>query len=169
MQGQAIFVGIGGNLPSVRFGAPPASFVAALDRLSALGVVTVAVSRWYCSDPLPPSAQPAYINGVAAVQSRLEPVQLLAALHATEAEFGRVRRQVNEARCLDLDLLAFGEVVSDGSNGLHLPHPRLAERAFVLLPWAELAPDWRHPCSGRTVSEMLRALPGDQAIALLGS
>jgi len=101
MQGQAIFVGIGGNLPSVRFGAPPASFVAALDRLSALGVVTVAVSRWYCSDPLPPSAQPAYINGVAAVQSRLEPVQLLAALHATEAEFGRVRRLLACAVWLD--------------------------------------------------------------------
>lgn len=167
MDDPAIFVGIGGNLSSPRYGPPPASYIAALARLAARGVSVVALSRWYRSAPLPPSGQPHYINGVALVRSALTPVSLLAALHAIEADFGRVRRHVNEARCLDLDLLAFGDLVSDDAATLRLPHPRLAERAFVLAPWAELAPDWRHPRSGLTVRDMLAGLPADQAVEVL--
>jgi 2-amino-4-hydroxy-6-hydroxymethyldihydropteridine diphosphokinase len=163
-----IFIGIGGNLASIRFGPPPASFVCALARLGALGVIVRAVSGWYRSPPLPPSAQPDYINGVAAVDARLHPAGLLDLLHGIEAEFGRVRQERNAARCLDLDLLAYGDAVVGRPGGmLCIPHPRLAERAFVLVPWAELAPGWRHPVTGRTVSEMVAALPRGNEIEQL--
>ncbi len=163
-----IYIAIGGNLPSARFGPPPASLDAALERLAGRDIAVCARSRWYRSAPLPPSAQPDYINGVAAVQCALRPALLLAVLHEIESEFGRARREENEARCLDLDLLAYDElVVGDESALLRLPHPRLAQRAFVLAPWAELAADWRHPLSGLTVKEMLAALPDDQQIDVL--
>ncbi|MBL8660225.1 MAG: 2-amino-4-hydroxy-6-hydroxymethyldihydropteridine diphosphokinase [Rhodospirillales bacterium] len=163
-----IYIGIGGNQPSARFGSPPASLEVALVRLAGRGITITARSRWYRTAPLPPSSQPHYINGVASARSDLRPALLLAVLHEIECEFGRVRGEVNEARCLDLDLLAYDElVVSEGAASLRLPHPRLAERAFVLAPWAELAPEWRHPLSGLTVQEMLDALPGDQQIEVL--
>lgn len=168
MDDPAIFIAIGGNLPSARYGPPPGSFATALRHLADRRVIVAAVSRWYRSAPLPPSSQPHYINGVAAVRTALEPTRLLWVLHDIEREFGRVRRERNGARCLDLDLLAYGGlVVDDGEAGLRVPHPRLAERAFVLAPWAELAPDWRHPCSGLTVRQMLAALPGDPQIEVL--
>ena len=95
----------------------------------------------------------------------MDPAALLALLHRTEAEFGRVRRWRNEARVLDLDLLAYGDLASDGADGGPvLPHPRMADRAFVLLPLAEIAPGWRHPATGQTVEALIAALPIGQAI-----
>jgi 2-amino-4-hydroxy-6-hydroxymethyldihydropteridine diphosphokinase len=87
---------------------------------------------------------------------------LLDLLHGIEREMGRVRRVRDEARVIDLDLLIYGETLSGPGETPVLPHPRLAERAFVVLPLAELAPDWRHPGSGRSLQEMIRALPADQ-------
>ena len=78
------------------------------------------------------------------------------------ASFGRKRRVVNEARPLDLDLLAYGDRVDPGPTPPILPHPRLAERAFVLLPLAELLPEWRHPATGESVARLIAALPPDQ-------
>lgn len=168
MDRSLIFIGLGANLPSARHGPPPASLQVALRRLTERGVTIGAVSRWYRSAPLPPSSQPYYINGVAAVRSALGPADFLALLHEIEGEFGRVRRAANEARCLDLDLLAYGDLVLGGDRGgVRLPHPRLAERAFVLVPWADLAVDWRHPVSGQTVQAMLAGLPGYQPIERL--
>lgn len=162
-----IFVAIGANLASPRFGAPPGSFAAALDLLEAGGVEIVQVSRWYRSPPLPPSPQPHYINGVIAVRSGQAPEDLLSLLHRVERAFGRVRGERNAARSLDLDLLAYGDMVI-AAGGLEVPHPRLSERSFVLLPWAELSPGWRHPLSGLTVSEMIARLPPGQEIEVLG-
>lgn len=163
-----IFVAIGANLPNPRFGLPPASFAAALELMAAAGTRIRAVSRWYRSAPLPPSPQPHYINGVIEVRSRRSPAALLSLLHEVERAFGRVRGERNAARSLDLDLLAFGDAVVIGdSAGLQVPHPRLAERAFVLLPWAELAPSWRHPVTGLTVAEMIARLPPGQDIEVL--
>lgn len=164
-----IFVAIGANLASPRFGAPPGSFAAALDLLGADGIEIVRVSRWYRSPPLPPSAQPHYINGVIAVRSGRSPEELLSRLHRVEGAFGRVRGERNAARSLDLDLLAYSDtVIAGGAGGLEVPHPRLSERAFVLLPWAELSPAWRHPLSGLTVAEMIARLPPGQEIEVLG-
>ena len=91
---------------------------------------------------------------------------LLQRLHRIEAQFGRIRRQVNAARTLDLDILDFDGVVTDDARpGVpRLPHPRLQERAFVLLPLRDVAPDWRHPVSGKDVDTMITELdPGQTA------
>jgi 2-amino-4-hydroxy-6-hydroxymethyldihydropteridine diphosphokinase len=163
-----IFVAIGANLPSPRFGPPPGSFAAALELLAGAGIEVVAVSRWYRSPPLPPAPEPDYINGVIQIRSRLSPGACLSLLHGVEKAFGRVRGERNAARCLDLDLLAYGdEVIAGGEGGLEVPHPRLSQRSFVLLPWADLAPQWRHPVSGLTVAEMIAALPAGQEIEVL--
>lgn len=156
-----ILIAIGANLPS-RFGPPEAACEAALGALEARGIAVVRRSRWWESAPVPVSDQPWYVNGVAVVETALAPAALLAELHAVEEAMGRVRTVRNAPRVIDLDLLAYGREVIDGA--LTLPHPRLAERAFVVLPVDEVAPDWRHPVSGASVAEMIAALPPGQDI-----
>lgn len=158
-----ILIAIGSNLPSPEFGPPRATCEAALAALARRGLRVVRRSRWFESAPVPASDQPWFVNGVALVETSLSPADLLALLHETERRFGRERREVNAARILDLDLIAYGDLVQTDSPPL-LPHPRLHERAFVLLPLADVAPEWRHPADGRTVSAMIRALPAEQSI-----
>ena len=136
----AILVGIGANLTSPRHGAPLQSCIAAVAAMERADIAVRRVSAWYESAPVPPSGQPRYVNGVAAVETGLAPDRLLARLHDIEAAFGRVRRARNEARILDLDLLAYGRRIATAPARPNLPHPRLAERAFVLLPLCEVAP-----------------------------
>ena len=88
----------------------------------------------------------------------MSPADLLAKLHEIEAGFGRVRHRANDARVLDLDLLAYHDRASAPGESPILPHPRLAERAFVVLPLAEVAPDWRHPVSGLSAAELASRL-----------
>ena len=159
-----ILAALGSNLNSDRLGPPQAVCAAALDALAAHGVSAVRVSRWYRSEPVPPSAQPWYVNGVAALKTTLDPVTLLALMHRIEADFGRMRRERNEARVIDLDLLAFHDRVRTGPDAPILPHPRLTERAFVLLPLADVAPDWVHPVTGLGIDALIRALPPGQRI-----
>jgi 2-amino-4-hydroxy-6-hydroxymethyldihydropteridine diphosphokinase len=162
-----ILIGLGANLPSAA-GEPRTTLEAALAQLGRDGVRVVARSRWYRSAPVPHAAQPDYVNAVASVETALEPRDLLALLHRIEQEFGRARGAANAARTLDLDLLAYHERVSEGGEGAPiLPHPRLHQRAFVLLPLAEIAPDWRHPRLGRTVRELAADLPPGQDAAPL--
>jgi 2-amino-4-hydroxy-6-hydroxymethyldihydropteridine diphosphokinase len=155
-----ILIAIGANLPSERFGPPLAACAAALERMSDAGLKIMARSRWFESDPVPPSDQPKYVNGVAAVETGLEPRSLLDKLLEIEAGMGRVRGERNAARVIDLDLLAYDDRRID-SGGLTLPHPRLRERGFVLLPLADIAPDWHHPVSGTRLAELIAALPAD--------
>lgn len=137
-----------------------------LASLQASGVAILAVAPWYESAPVPLNDQPWFINTVAAVDTELEPLAFLALLHEVERKFGRQRREQWEARVLDIDLLDYRGALSVGPD-LILPHPRMTERAFVLLPLQDLVPDWRHPQSGKTVSELVRALPVDQQIRRL--
>jgi 2-amino-4-hydroxy-6-hydroxymethyldihydropteridine diphosphokinase len=159
-----ILVGIGANLASARFGPPRDTVEAALAALARAGIAVTARSRWFESAPVPLSDQPWYVNGVALVASSLAPRALLDRLHEIEAAFGRVRGVPNAPRVLDLDLLAHGTSVLAEEGGLVLPHPRLAERAFVLLPLADVAPDWRHPATGLGLPEMLANLAPGQVV-----
>lgn len=161
--GAPILIGLGANLPSAA-GPPATTLEAALERLASAGISTRRRSRWFVTRPVPVSDQPWFVNGVAAVETRLEPAALLAVLHEVEAAFGRVRGAPNAARTLDLDLLAYGDRVAAPAPGAGpiLPHPRLHERAFVLLPLADVVPDWRHPATGRALAELIAALDPDQ-------
>ena len=131
-----IFVAIGSNLPLARGGSPLASCERALLALAEEPVSVLARSRWYRSAPVPRSAQPDFVNGVVRVRTPLSPSDLLATLHAVEDRLGRTRQRRNEARAIDLDLIAYGRVCRGpgAEGGPVLPHPRLEERAFVLLP-----------------------------------
>ena len=157
-----IFIGLGANLSSEAFGSPATTCRAALDSLAGQGVAVRGRSRWYRSRPVPPSDQPWYVNGVARVETDLDPAQLLALMHRIETDFGRVRGARNDARIIDLDLLDYGGRLSDAAQGPILPHPRLHRRAFVLFPLRELAPAWRHPRSGAAIGELISALSPDQ-------
>jgi 2-amino-4-hydroxy-6-hydroxymethyldihydropteridine diphosphokinase len=121
------------------------------------------MSPWYRTAPVPASDQPWYVNAVAEAVSDLPADALLAVLHDVEATFGRARTVLNAARPIDLDLLDFhGEIAVGGPGRAILPHPRMTDRAFVLRPLADLAPDWRHPVSGLSVRALIEALPADQ-------
>ena len=159
-----ILIGIGANLPSAAHGPPRATCEAALASLGDEGIRLVQCSRWYESPPAPVSDQPWFVNGVARVETALDPAALMAALHRLEAAFGRQRAERNAARVLDLDLLTYRGRVRSGGDGPTLPHPRMQDRAFVLVPLAELAPGWRHPVSGLTVEALIAGLP-DSATA----
>ena len=151
-----ILIALGANLPSLA-GPPAATLNAALARLETLGVKILRRSSFYETPAWPDPGQPAFVNAVAAVETAHQPVELLALLHGVETEFGRMRSAPNAPRTLDIDLLDYdGRVTSDG---LILPHPRMAERSFVLVPLAEAAPEWRHPATGQGVGELLAGLP----------
>lgn len=159
-----ILLGLGANLEHPRFGPPRQTLQAALEALEQSGIAVLARSRWYRSAPVPASDQPWFVNAVASVETDLSPAALLARLHRIEARFGRARRRRNEPRVLDLDLLAYHDRVSAPGEVPVLPHPRLADRGFVLLPLLEVAPDWRHPGSGLSAAELARRLgPDDRA------
>ena len=167
-----ILIGIGANLASPVHGEPRATCGAALAALAAKGGLAIAQrSRWYKSAPVPVSDQPWFVNAVVRVRTALDPVRLIAVLLQTEESFGRRRIGKNAPRILDLDLLAYGETViggegpgdAGGTPNPTVPHPRLHERAFVLLPLRDVAPDWRHPVSGLGVHALIEALaPGQQ-------
>ncbi len=157
-----VFVGVGANLVSPYYGAPLESCRAALDAVAQAGLPILRRSRFYESAPVPLSDQPWYVNGVVEVGAVCGPEETLALLHGIEARFGRVRRERNEARVIDLDLVAYGNLVMDRPGGPVLPHPRMHVRAFVLLPLREISPAWSHPVTGISLDDLIAALPADQ-------
>jgi 2-amino-4-hydroxy-6-hydroxymethyldihydropteridine diphosphokinase len=156
------FIALGANLPSERFGPPRATLEAALDLLAARDLPVARRSRWYESAPVPASDQPWFVNGVAQLTEVPTPAETLRRLHDIEAELGRVRSVANAPRAVDLDLIDAGGRLSAPDAWPRLPHPRLHERAFVLLPLAELAPDWRHPETGQSIDALIARLPAGQ-------
>jgi 2-amino-4-hydroxy-6-hydroxymethyldihydropteridine diphosphokinase len=154
----SIFIGLGANLPAPQ-GPPRATLEAALERLAGEGVRVRRRSRWYRSPAWPDPSQPEFVNAVAEIETALGAGALLALLHRIEDGLGRVRSVANAPRTVDLDLLDYRGAVEGGAGGPVLPHPRLHQRAFVLLPLAEIAPDWRHPVSRRGIGELIASLP----------
>lgn len=145
-------VALGANL-----GARDETLVRAFEHLSRCGTV-LRRSRLYETAPVGPP-QPPYLNAVALLDTALDPFALLRALLDVERAFGRERRERWGPRTLDLDLIAYDDLVLD-SAALRLPHPEAARRAFVLVPLCEIAPEWRFP-NGRLASELLGALPSE--------
>ena len=157
------YIGIGGNVAS--WGGPPESTLAAAAlRLQSFGQVA-ARSSLYSTEPVGFAEQPRFVNAAVALETNLAPHALLGGLMAIEKEFGRDRSAgfVNGPRTLDLDILLFDDLILR-EPGLEIPHPRLAERAFVLIPLAEIAPQIADPRSGQTVSQLLHDLfPGSES------
>ena len=158
-----ILIGMGGNLHSPVFGPPRETLTAALAAVEHEGISILNRSGWYRSEPFPRSSQPWFVNAVVSVATGLGAHELLAVLQAIETRFGRIRADRNAARILDLDLLAYHGVVIQ-TTSLFLPHPRLHARRFVLVPLAEIAPDWRHPLLALTASELLARLSTEQQL-----
>ena len=175
--GSEAVIALGANLS--RDGLPPRqTLVDAIRALADSGLAVRAVSRFYATPCFPPGAGPDFVNAAVAVSGAPDPAALLQRLHRIEAAFGRTRMRRWGARTLDLDLLFQGDTVLPdretqrlwrglpaaerirrAPDRLILPHPRLQERAFVLLPARDVAPDWRHPLLQRSVAEMCAALP----------
>ena len=151
------YIGLGANLPGPA-GTPEATLAAAAGRLESLGRVTRR-SSLYSTEPVGLAEQPRFVNAVVALDTGLAPRTLLTRLLAIEEDFGRDRRKGirNGPRTLDLDILLLGDLCLSEA-GLAIPHPRLAERAFVLVPLHEIAPQAVDPRTHSTVSELLRAL-----------
>lgn len=177
MGDQSLLLALGGNLPS-DLGPPEETLRAALRRLPEVGVTVLAVSPLYRTPCFPAGAGPDYVNAAARVAFEGTPFELLNVLHGLEEEFGRARVQRWGQRTLDLDLLAAGDRIlpdrptfeawhgltperqmREAPEQLILPHPRLHERAFVLVPLNDVAGDWRHPVLDQSVAQMLALLP----------
>jgi 2-amino-4-hydroxy-6-hydroxymethyldihydropteridine diphosphokinase len=158
-----ILIALGANLPGNGL-KPIETLQRALARLGQLGIDVVGVSKFHETPAWPDISDPAFVNAVAALATRLQPVELLALLHGVETEFGRMRSAPNAPRTLDIDLIDHDGLVMSGP--LVLPHPRAASRAFVLVPLAEVAPDWRHPVTGQGIGELLAALPAADIAAV---
>lgn len=151
LQGVAA-VALGSNL-----GDSFATLEAALLALSEIpGVSLQARSHWYRTVALGPP-QPEYLNGCVLLEALFSPQEVLRKLLMIETQFGRVRRQRWGPRSLDLDLLLYDDLILDTPT-LQLPHPRMHQRAFVLVPLAEIAPRWREPVSGNTIAQLVQAV-----------
>ena len=159
-----ILIALGANLPSCH-GSPEDTLRAASVHLEDAGVRVVRASSIWLTAPVPVSDQPWYRNAVLRVETELSAQELMALLHKIEDDFGRVRRERNAARCLDLDLLAYGDKVFSEGDFL-LPHPRMHQRAFVLMPLREVAPTWVHPVLRVSVSKMIEDMPEGQDIEI---
>ncbi len=156
-----ILIALGANLPSPS-GPPLDTLKRALGELERQGVEIRDLSHFYETPAWPDPADPAFVNAVAAVRTRLQPVELLMLLHGVETALGRMRSAPNAPRTVDLDLLDYdGQLVARPE--LNLPHPRLAQRSFVLVPLRDVAPGWRHPETGASVEELLARLPDRDA------
>lgn len=153
-----VFLALGGNI-----GDREANLALAVGRLGAF-VRVEALSAVYQTAPMYVTDQPAFLNMALRGATELEPAALLAALKHIEAELGREAGGLRFGpRPIDLDILLYGDTVMD-TPALEIPHPRMAERAFVLRPLADVAADVRHPVLGRTVAELLAEVPGADTV-----
>lgn len=180
---QDALVAVGANLPGEM--APKDTVRRAMAAVADLSEGGVDHSALYATPAYPPGSGPDFVNAALRLRWGGTARALLDALHGIEAGMGRERRARWEARVIDLDLIALGKMVlpdtrtqtrwaalpparagAEAPDTLILPHPRMAERGFVLVPLADVAPDWVHPVTGQSVAQMLDALPGADRAAI---
>lgn len=172
-------ISLGSNV-AVGKDSPFDTLSTALDRFSDEKLEVSAISRWFQSPAYPAESGPDFTNAIVLVSTVLPPEEILLALHRIESQFGRVRTKRWGPRTLDLDLIAVADQIipdaatlqtwidldpnlqtSAAPDQLLLPHPRMQDRAFVLLPMCDVAPDWVHPVFGLTAKQLLQRLPAD--------
>lgn len=179
-----VLLGIGANLPSP-VGPPGVTIKESLKELARNNIALVSVSRLFQTPAFPPGSGADYVNAAVLCKTQIDAPAILAILNRVENKFGRTRQHRWEPRTLDIDLLAVGDqVLPDPATHvtwrglgpeaqkarfpteLILPHPRLHERAFVLIPLADVAPDWVHPILRLNVLDMLAALPQSSSVGI---
>jgi 2-amino-4-hydroxy-6-hydroxymethyldihydropteridine diphosphokinase len=155
-----IYIGIGSNL-----GDPGKNCLEAIERIGKIPKCSIlGISNLYRTEPMGVEDQEWFINGAIVLSADLSPRYLLERLLAIEADMGRVRNGKHWGpRVIDLDILLFGRDIIHEEN-LFIPHPYMHERRFVLIPMIDLDPDLEHPLLGKSMSELLRAIPEDGQI-----
>ena len=160
-----ILIACGANLPS-RYGQPVETLHKAYEAIQLANIIITAKSSIWKSAPVPyDENQLWYYNSVIAIETEFEPEELLSQLHRIEEDFGRKRSVLNAPRSLDLDIAAYHDRIINQEN-LIIPHERMHERLFVLKPLTEIAPDWIHPVSKKSVSELMADCDPSQEIEL---
>jgi 2-amino-4-hydroxy-6-hydroxymethyldihydropteridine diphosphokinase len=159
---KTIYLSLGSNL-----GDRESNLRTGIERLASLEVRVLRTSPVYETEPVDYTAQPWFLNLVVEAETGLFPMHLLSRIGTIERALGRIRTVPKGPRTLDIDILLYGQAVIRSAK-LEIPHPRMAERRFVLAPLADLAPGLRHPVTHKTVREMLEAAPA-QTVRLLHS
>jgi 2-amino-4-hydroxy-6-hydroxymethyldihydropteridine diphosphokinase len=154
-----ILIALGSNLSGL-WGTPREMIMKALAELARENIHVLRVSTLIETAPFGVTDQPHFVNAVASVDTHHASEEVMVILHRIEERAGRKRTLRWGPRTLDLDLIDYNRVITPPDATLHLPHPGIAERDFVLRPIAEIAPDWRHPVTQATASDMLQALKG---------
>ncbi|MBL4603327.1 MAG: 2-amino-4-hydroxy-6-hydroxymethyldihydropteridine diphosphokinase [Emcibacteraceae bacterium] len=174
-----ILIGLGSNLTTGEFSSSKAILDAAIAALNDHGINVLKCSRFYETEPVPKSDQPWFVNAVISVKTDFNAHELLKKMHNIEHNLGRVRRNRWEARIIDLDLLCFsniilpspdewGEVASKmTSTEVIIPHARMHERDFVLIPLADISTEWMHPILNKNVTTMLKEQKSSGIVRLL--
>ena len=151
-----ILVAIGSNLNSKSYGSPEQNCRVAIDMLGKYFEVSK-FSNFYKTEPIPKSEQPWFVNCIVNIKSKNSPSMVLDTLLKIESQFGRKRNRKNEARIIDLDLVAYNRLIVK-SLKLTLPHPRMHLRKFVIKPLCDINENWIHPIFKKKASEILKEL-----------